>query len=85
VVSKWTSARTVEGDSRSHPTPLFNGPVLAPAADLGGDVGLVTFMLDGLSTADGRPLPLQRRTLLFVRERGAWKLAHLHASAASQP
>jgi hypothetical protein len=50
-----------------------------------GDVGVVTFMLDGLSTADGRPLPLQRRTLLFVWERETWKLAHLHASAASQP
>jgi len=50
-----------------------------------GDVGLVTFMLDGLSTADGRQLPLQRRTLLFVWERETWKLAHLHASAASQP
>ena len=50
-----------------------------------GDVGLVTFMLDGLSTDDGRQLPRQRRTLLFVRERETWKLAHLHASAASQP
>ena len=50
-----------------------------------GDVALVTFMLDGLSTADGRQLPLQRRTLLFVWERETWKLAHLHASAASQP
>lgn len=50
-----------------------------------GDVGLVTFMLDGLSTADGRQLPLQRRTLLFVREGETWKLAHLHASAASRP
>ncbi len=50
-----------------------------------GEAGLVTFMLDGLSTADGRQLPPQRRTLLFVWERGMWKLAHLHASAASQP
>jgi ketosteroid isomerase-like protein len=50
-----------------------------------GDVGLVTFMLDGLSTADGRQLALQRRTLLFVWERETWKLAHLHASAASEP
>ena len=50
-----------------------------------GDVALVTFMLDGLSTADGRQLPLQRRTLLFVWERETWKLAHLHGSAASQP
>jgi hypothetical protein len=48
-------------------------------------MGPVTFVLDGLSTADGRQLPLQRRTLLFVWERETWKLAHLHASAASQP
>ena len=50
-----------------------------------GGVGLVTLMFDGLSNADGRQLPLQRRTLLFVWEHETWKLAHLHASAASQP
>lgn len=50
-----------------------------------GDVGLVTFMLDGLSTVGGRQLPVLRRTLLFVREHETWKLAHLHASAADQP
>ena len=39
-----------------------------------GDAGLVTFML-------GRaPGDVSRRTLLFVRERGAWKLRHMHAS-----
>ena len=48
-----------------------------------GDVGLVTFTFD--LAVGGRQLPLQRRTLLFVRERDAWKVAHLHASAASQP
>ncbi len=48
-----------------------------------GDVGLVTFTLE-LAVA-GRQLPLQRRTLLFIRERDAWKLAHMHASGASQP
>jgi len=50
-----------------------------------GDVGLVTFMLDGLSAAGGRQLPTQRRTLVFVREAETWKLAHLHASSAAQP
>jgi hypothetical protein len=48
-----------------------------------GDVGLVTFTLQ--LTVGGRQLPLQRRTLLFIRERDAWKLAHMHASGASQP
>src|SRR5262245_35775441 len=48
-----------------------------------GDVGLVTFTLE--LTVGGRQLPLQRRTLLFIRERDAWKLAHMHASGASQP
>ncbi len=39
-----------------------------------GDGGLVTFML-------GRaPGEVSRRTAFFVRERGAWKLRHLHAS-----
>lgn len=49
------------------------------------DVGLVTFVLDRPSSVDGRQLPLQRRTLLFVRQHDAWKLAHMHASGASQP
>ena len=48
-----------------------------------GDVGLVTFTLELIVA--GRQLPLQRRTLLFIRERAAWKLAHMHASGASQP
>ena len=48
-----------------------------------GNVGLVTFMLE--LTVGGRQLPLQRRSLLFVWEDDAWKLAHLHASGASQP
>jgi len=48
-----------------------------------GDVGLITFTLE--LTLGGRQLPLQRRTLLFVRERDVWRLAHMHASGASQP
>lgn len=48
-----------------------------------GDVGLVTFTLE--LTVGGRQLPLQRRTLLFVRAHDAWKLVHMHASGASQP
>jgi len=48
-----------------------------------GDVGLVTFTLE--LSVGGRQLPLQRRTLLFIRERDVWKLAHMHASGASQP
>jgi len=39
-----------------------------------GDAGLVTFMLLD------RPGPTPLRSLLFVREAGAWKLAHLHAT-----
>jgi SnoaL-like protein len=45
-----------------------------------GDAGLVTFMLDQPRVLGGPPVA--RRTLLFVREKDAWKLAHLHASAA---
>ena len=41
-----------------------------------GDAALVTFML---GEPHGR---VSRRTLLFVRKDGAWKLAHLHASSA---
>lgn len=39
-----------------------------------GDAALVTFTL-----AD-RPDPVPLRSLLFVREAGAWKLAHVHAT-----
>ena len=43
-------------------------------AEVVGSTGLVTFML-------GRsPGGVGRRTLVFVREGGQWKLAHLHAS-----
>ena len=38
-----------------------------------GDSALVTFMLI-------RNQRVSRRSLLFVREEGAWKLVHLHAS-----
>jgi hypothetical protein len=48
-----------------------------------GDVGLVTFTLT--LTVGGRQLPLQRRTLVFVREQNTWKVAHLHASGATEP
>jgi hypothetical protein len=48
-----------------------------------GDVGLVTFTLELI--VGGRQLPLQRRTLLFIRQHDAWKLAHMHASGATQP
>jgi ketosteroid isomerase-like protein len=47
------------------------------------DVGLVTFTLE--LTVSGRLLPLQRRTLVFVREHDMWRLAHMHASGASSP
>jgi hypothetical protein len=46
-----------------------------------GDVGLVTFMFEGLPELQGQ---VARRTLVFVREHETWKLAHLHASLASQ-
>lgn len=43
-------------------------------AEVIGSTGLVTFMLGRSPGAVGR------RTLLFVREGGQWKLAHMHAS-----
>jgi hypothetical protein len=47
-----------------------------------GDAGLVTFVMDQPAILGGPPIA--RRTLLFVRDGGAWKLAHLHASAAGK-
>lgn len=40
-----------------------------------GDAALVTFTLGGAGVGS-----VGRRTLLFVKENGEWKLAHLHAS-----
>lgn len=44
-----------------------------------GDTGIVTFMLGASGNRVGR------RTLVFVREKGDWKVVHLHASTAGQP
>lgn len=44
-----------------------------------GEAALVTFNLGG------PPGPMGRRTLVFVKEEGEWKLAHLHASTAGRP
>jgi hypothetical protein len=46
-------------------------------AEVMGSTGLVTF------TLARSPGSIGRRTLLFVREGGQWKLAHLHASNAA--
>ena len=43
--------------------------------DRHGDAGLVTF------TLGDPPKPIALRSLLFVREAGAWKLAHVHATS----
>jgi len=45
-------------------------------AEVIGSAGLVTFMFNP------SPGTIARRTLLFVREGGQWKLAHMHASNA---
>jgi lincosamide nucleotidyltransferase A/C/D/E len=72
-----------EARSRTPGPPYLNLEPLDIRTELYGDVGLVTFSL--ALTVGGRQLPLQRRTLMFVRERDAWKLAHMHASGASPP
>jgi len=43
--------------------------------DRHGDAGLVTF------TLGDPPKPVALRSLIFVREAGKWKLAHLHATS----
>ena len=72
-----------EARARRPGPPYLNLKPLDIRTDQYGDVGLVTFTLE--LTVSGRKLPLQRRTLLFVREHGVWKLTHMHASGASQP
>ncbi len=72
-----------EARARRPGPPYLNLKPLDIRTERYGDVGLVTFTLE--LTIGGRQLPLQRRTLLFVREHDAWKLTHMHASGASQP
>ena len=72
-----------EARARRPGPPYLNLKPLDIRTERYRDVGLVTFTLE--LTVGGRQLPLQRRTLLFVREHDAWKLAHMHASGASQP
>jgi hypothetical protein len=43
--------------------------------DRHGDAGLVTF------TLGDPPKPIALRSLFFVQEAGAWKLAHVHATS----
>jgi SnoaL-like protein len=72
-----------EARARRPGPPYLNLKPLDIRIERYGDVGLVTFTLE--LRVGGRELPLQRRTLLFIRERDVWKLAHMHASGASQP
>jgi ketosteroid isomerase-like protein len=72
-----------EARSRRPGPPYLNLKPLDIRTERYGDVGLVTFTLE--LAGSGRQLPLQRRTLVFVLEHDAWKLAHLHASGATQP
>jgi len=72
-----------EARARRPGPPYLNLKPLDIRTERYGDVGLVTFTLE--LTVGGLQLPLQRRTLLFIREQDVWKLAHMHASGASQP
>ena len=53
--------------------------------ELHRDAALVTFMLGQPLAPGGPAVRVSRRTLLFVRENGHWKLGHLHASTAGTP
>jgi hypothetical protein len=81
VETRWRRFFEQARAGRSGP-PYLNLKPLDLRTERYGDVGLVTFALE--LTVGGRQLPLQRRTLVFVREHDAWNLAHMHASGASQ-
>jgi len=50
--------------------------------DVFGDVGIATFVLNySFKTETGRIEKKALSTLVFVKERGAWKIAHEHLSA----
>ena len=49
--------------------------------DVFGDVGIATFILDYSFEAGGETIHRKERsTLVFVKDRGAWKIAHEHLS-----
>ena len=49
--------------------------------DVFGDVGIATFVLNSSFKAGGDPIERQERaTLVFVKDHGAWKIAHEHFS-----
>ncbi len=49
--------------------------------DVFGDVGIATFVLNSRFKAGGGPIERQERgTLVFVKDHGAWKIAHEHFS-----
>lgn len=49
--------------------------------DVFGDVGVAAFVLNSRFTAGGDPIERQERaTLVFVKDHGAWKIAHEHFS-----
>jgi ketosteroid isomerase-like protein len=49
--------------------------------DVFGDVGIATFVLNSRFKAGGDPIERQERaTLVFVKDHGAWKIAHEHFS-----
>jgi ketosteroid isomerase-like protein len=49
--------------------------------DVFGDVGIATFVLHSRFNAGGDPIERQERaTLIFVKDHGAWKIAHEHFS-----
>jgi ketosteroid isomerase-like protein len=50
--------------------------------DVFGDVGIATFVLDySFKAATGTIEKKANSTMVFVKERGAWKIAHEHLSA----
>jgi hypothetical protein len=49
--------------------------------DIFGDVGIATFILDYSFDSGGQTIHKQdRSTLVFVKDNGAWKIAHEHLS-----
>lgn len=78
VAARFQAFFTEVRASREGPPYLRLSP-LQFRAEVLGSTGLVTFMLRSVPGSVGR------RTLLFVREGGQWKLAHMHASNVEPP
>jgi len=75
------TARKIERDALAS-LKAFRPSVRDLKVDVFGPVAVATFVFPyEIETAEGKSLVKARSTIVFVRDRGRWKIAHEHHSA----